>query len=62
MVMDGMETLLQLIKFHLAFSTGYNAQETLCYDPSTSCFDVVCDGGTWQEEVSGFYPIKMAMN
>ena len=34
------------------FSTGYNAQETLCYDPSTSCFDVVCDGGTWQEEVS----------
>tara|TARA_B100000242_G_scaffold251502_1_gene193271 strand:- start:778 stop:1539 length:762 start_codon:yes stop_codon:yes gene_type:complete len=34
------------------FSTGYNAQETLCYDPSTSCFDVECDGGTWQEEVS----------
>ena len=34
------------------FSTGYNAQETLCYDPSISCLDVVCDGGTWQEEVS----------
>lgn len=34
------------------FSTGYNVQETLCYDPSISCLDVVCDGGTWQEEVS----------
>lgn len=35
-----------------SFSSGYNAQETLCYDPYISCLDVVCDGGTWQEEVS----------
>tara|TARA_B100001093_G_scaffold120495_1_gene113268 strand:+ start:2482 stop:4704 length:2223 start_codon:yes stop_codon:yes gene_type:complete len=33
-------------------TSGNNAQETFCFDSSISCFDVVCDGGTWQEEVS----------
>ena len=34
------------------FNTGYDAIETLCYDPTVGCIDVVCDGGTWQSEVT----------
>jgi choice-of-anchor B domain-containing protein len=34
------------------FTSGYNANETLCFDPESMCVEVICDGGTWQSEVS----------
>ena len=43
---------ITLNEMTFGFSTGYNASETFCYDPSIACFDVICDGGSWQSEVS----------
>ena len=43
---------ITLNEMTFGFTTGYNATETLCYDPSIGCFDVICDGGSWQSEVS----------
>jgi len=43
---------ITLNEMTFGFSTGYNASETFCYDPSIGCFDVICDGGSWQSEVS----------
>ena len=33
-------------------TSGFNANETLCFDPETNCIEVICDGGSWQSEVS----------
>lgn len=35
----------------LTINSGYQTIETLCYD-SSSCIEVTCDGGSWQDEVS----------
>ena len=35
----------------LTIDNGSSSTEVVCYD-SNSCISVVCDGGTWQEEVS----------
>ena len=43
---------ITLNEMTFGFTTGYNASETFCYDPSIGCFDVICDGGSWQSEVS----------
>ena len=34
------------------FSSGYDASEVFCYDPSYGCMEIICDGGTWQSEIS----------
>lgn len=34
------------------FSSGYDASEVFCYDPSYGCMEIICDGGTWQSEVT----------
>ncbi len=31
---------------------GFSGTELFCYDPLYGCMEIVCDGGTWQEEVS----------
>jgi murein tripeptide amidase MpaA len=35
----------------LTIENGFEALDSLCYDPSL-CVEVICDGGSWQEEVS----------
>jgi len=47
---QGNTITLNNMSFELA--NGYETTETFCYDPSYGCLDIVCDGGTWQSEVT----------
>ena len=38
--------------FSFTIETGSSGSETVCYDSSSGCINVTCDGGSWQEEVS----------
>ncbi|MDG2165157.1 MAG: M14 family zinc carboxypeptidase, partial [Flavobacteriales bacterium] len=38
--------------FSFTIETGSSGSETVCYDSSSGCINVSCDGGSWQEEVS----------
>ena len=35
----------------LTIQNGFEGLDSLCYDPSL-CVEVICDGGSWQEEIS----------
>ena len=43
---------LNINTMNFGFSSGYSATETFCYDPNMGCLEVICDGGSWQNEVS----------
>ena len=38
--------------FELELEEGSNVEEIICLEENLSCFNVVCDGGDWQDEVS----------
>ena len=47
---NGNTIVFNNMEFGLA--SGSSATETFCYDTAFGCLDIVCDGGTWQSEVT----------